>query len=333
VFQYLMGVSGVPGMLADVLGPLKSHHWLFLLATALITMMFGMVLEGLPAAVVLIPVVFPIAEKMGIDPIHFNIVQTAAVGIGLFLPPMGVGLLMALRFANLTVGQALALLHAVCRGAAGRADADHPAARPVAVPAEERPASSSDVQATLVTVNRWCLPSRAVQEIDWPLPRTDQGRADRRHHRDAVLVEALVGRIDQLEGAGVAVIRLEGHGRAHAHHVARHLRRIDDLRALELVEQLLRHVGQALHRGVGEIGQPLVIGGADDDLGNRTGCGPWLQPTPPVPGAPNRPADGRRPSAGSALIFSLFRPGDHVADDVVGLDRGALSRGRAASRR
>jgi len=105
VFQYLMGVSGVPVLLADVLGPLKSHHWLFLLATALITMMFGMVLEGLPAAVVLIPVVFPIAEKMGIDPIHFNIVQTAAVGIGLFLPPMGVGLLMALRFANLTVGQ------------------------------------------------------------------------------------------------------------------------------------------------------------------------------------------------------------------------------------
>ena len=61
------------------------------MCTAFITMMFGMVLEGLPAAVVLIPVVFPIAEKMGIDPIHFNIVQTAAVGIGLFLPPMGVG--------------------------------------------------------------------------------------------------------------------------------------------------------------------------------------------------------------------------------------------------
>ena len=105
IFQYLMGVSGVPKLLAEVLGPLKSQPWLFLICTALITMMFGMVLEGLPAAVVLIPVVFPIAEEMGIDPIHFNIVQTAAVGIGLFLPPMGVGLLMALKFANLTVGQ------------------------------------------------------------------------------------------------------------------------------------------------------------------------------------------------------------------------------------
>ena len=42
---------------------------------------------------------------MGIDPIHFNIVQTAAVGIGLFMPPMGVGLLMALRFAKLNVSE------------------------------------------------------------------------------------------------------------------------------------------------------------------------------------------------------------------------------------
>jgi C4-dicarboxylate transporter, DctM subunit len=105
VFQYIMGVSGVPILLAQVLAPLHDMPWLFLICTALITMLFGMVLEGLPAAVVLIPVVFPIAEKMGIDPIHFNIVQTAAVGIGLFLPPMGVGLLMALKFANLTVGQ------------------------------------------------------------------------------------------------------------------------------------------------------------------------------------------------------------------------------------
>ena len=105
IFQYLMGIQGVPKLLGEMLAPLKEHPYLFLFGTAFITMMFGMILEGLPAAVVLIPVVFPIAEKMGINPIHFNIVQTAAVGIGLFLPPMGVGLLMALKFANVSVGQ------------------------------------------------------------------------------------------------------------------------------------------------------------------------------------------------------------------------------------
>jgi tripartite ATP-independent transporter DctM subunit len=104
-FQYLMGVSGVPHLLGELLRPLESAQWLFLLGVGLITMLFGMVLEGLPAAVVLIPVVFPIATRIGINPIHFDIVQTAAVGIGLFLPPMGVGLLMALRFAEVPVGQ------------------------------------------------------------------------------------------------------------------------------------------------------------------------------------------------------------------------------------
>ncbi|HYM01582.1 MAG TPA: TRAP transporter large permease [Stellaceae bacterium] len=105
VFQYLMGVSGVPVLLARLLEPLAGTHWLFLSGVALLTMLFGMVLEGLPAAVVLIPVVFPIATKLGINPVHFDIVQTAAVGIGLFLPPLGVGLLMTLRFARISVGR------------------------------------------------------------------------------------------------------------------------------------------------------------------------------------------------------------------------------------
>ena len=105
VFQYLMGLSGMPEFLGRALGPLQSTPWLFLTAVALLTLVFGMLLEGLPAAVVLIPVVFPIATKIGINPVHFDIVQTAAVGIGLFTPPLGVGLLMALRFANVTVWQ------------------------------------------------------------------------------------------------------------------------------------------------------------------------------------------------------------------------------------
>ena len=105
IFQYLLGLSGAPEFVAMVLGPLESRPWLFLTGVAFMTLLFGMVLEGLPAAVVLIPVVFPIATKIGIHPVHFDIVQTAAVGIGLFTPPLGVGLLMALRFADVSVGQ------------------------------------------------------------------------------------------------------------------------------------------------------------------------------------------------------------------------------------
>jgi tripartite ATP-independent transporter DctM subunit len=105
VYQFLMGMLGVPAMLGETLKPLEATPALFLFAVSLIVILFGMVLEGLPAAVVLVPVVFPVAKKIGIHPIHFNIVLTAAVGIGLFLPPIGVGLLMALRFAGISVGR------------------------------------------------------------------------------------------------------------------------------------------------------------------------------------------------------------------------------------
>jgi C4-dicarboxylate transporter, DctM subunit len=105
VYQFLMGMLGVPVLLGELLRPFQATPWLFLLAVSVIVILFGMVLEGLPAAVVLIPVVFPIAKSIGIHPVHFNVVLTAAVGIGLFLPPIGVGLLMALRFADISVGE------------------------------------------------------------------------------------------------------------------------------------------------------------------------------------------------------------------------------------
>src|SRR5262245_62476904 len=105
IYQFLMGMLGVPAMLGEVLRPLESTPWLFLLAVSVLVMLFGMVLEGLPAAVVLIPVVFPISKQIGIHPVHFATVLTAAVGIGLFLPPVGVGLLMALRFVDLSMAR------------------------------------------------------------------------------------------------------------------------------------------------------------------------------------------------------------------------------------
>src|SRR5438093_1491169 len=102
---FLPGMLGVPALLGEFLRPLYATPWLFLVAVSVLVMLFGMVLEGLPAAVVLIPVVFPISRQIGIHPVHFATVLTAAVGIGLFLPPIGVGLLMALRFADVSIGR------------------------------------------------------------------------------------------------------------------------------------------------------------------------------------------------------------------------------------
>src|SRR5258708_14604509 len=55
VYQYLMGVSGVPRLLGQGLGPLKTHPWLLLIRTAGLRCLVRLLLEGLPAAVRLNP--------------------------------------------------------------------------------------------------------------------------------------------------------------------------------------------------------------------------------------------------------------------------------------
>ena len=53
--------------------------------------LLGSVLEGIPAIVLLGPLLFPIARQVGIHEVHYAMVVTLAMGIGLFAPPFGVG--------------------------------------------------------------------------------------------------------------------------------------------------------------------------------------------------------------------------------------------------
>lgn len=98
IYQYIMVSLGVPELflgLFKALSPLASF-----LVVSFITLLFGLVMEGLPAAVILLPVVFPVIVAKGINPIHFCVVLTLAASIGLFLPPTGAGLLLCLRLTN-----------------------------------------------------------------------------------------------------------------------------------------------------------------------------------------------------------------------------------------
>jgi TRAP-type C4-dicarboxylate transport system permease large subunit len=51
----------------------------------------GSVLEGIPAIVLLGPLLFPIAAELNINEVHYSMVAVLAMGIGLFAPPFGVG--------------------------------------------------------------------------------------------------------------------------------------------------------------------------------------------------------------------------------------------------
>jgi tripartite ATP-independent transporter DctM subunit len=105
VIAWMLAVAQVPAAILAGMQAISAGPITFLVLNAVLFILLGAVLEGLPAVVILVPAFLPVVKQMGIDLIHYSIVVTAATGIGLFLPPIGVGLLMALRFANISVGQ------------------------------------------------------------------------------------------------------------------------------------------------------------------------------------------------------------------------------------
>jgi C4-dicarboxylate transporter DctM subunit len=106
-FSWIMAVEQVPTQLAGVMLSVSSQPWVFFVICTVIFVVLGAILEGLPAVIICLPIFLPIALKLGIDPLHFSIVVVAAIGLGLFLPPVGVGLYIACAFANLRVDQTI----------------------------------------------------------------------------------------------------------------------------------------------------------------------------------------------------------------------------------
>lgn len=67
----------------------------FLLVTVAVMIVVGFILEGIPAILIAAPILLPIATRLGVDPLQFGIILTMAVGIGVFLPPIGIGYYVA----------------------------------------------------------------------------------------------------------------------------------------------------------------------------------------------------------------------------------------------
>ncbi len=91
---YVLTLQQIPHALAEIMVSLSSAHgtWLFLLLTVLILIFMGSVLEGAAALIIFGPLLMPVARQLGIDPLHYGIILVIGMGIGLFAPPLGLGL-------------------------------------------------------------------------------------------------------------------------------------------------------------------------------------------------------------------------------------------------
>ena len=99
--------AGVAQNIATFMTGLPGGKIGFMAVTILVFLLLGCVLEGLPAIVLMAPLMFPIAKSIGINDIHYSMVVVTAMNIGLMTPPIGVGFYLACRIGNVSPDEAI----------------------------------------------------------------------------------------------------------------------------------------------------------------------------------------------------------------------------------
>jgi len=99
--------SGFAFELTAMITDLPGGWMTYMIVSILIFMILGCVLEGLPAIVLLAPIMFPIARTLGINDIHYSMVVVVAMNIGLMAPPIGIGFYIACKIGNVSPDEAM----------------------------------------------------------------------------------------------------------------------------------------------------------------------------------------------------------------------------------
>lgn len=94
--------SGFSAALVDMISEIPGGAIGFMIITIVTFIVLGSVLEGIPAIVLFGPLMFPLAEMLGIHPVHYAMVVILAMGIGLFAPPLGVGFYAACAISKVS---------------------------------------------------------------------------------------------------------------------------------------------------------------------------------------------------------------------------------------
>ena len=95
VFGWLLTVNQVPATIVDWLTGLHLPGWSLLLAINVLLLVVGCFLDPLSAILLLSPLLVPLVTAIGVDPIHFGIIVTVNLSIGLFHPPFGINIFVA----------------------------------------------------------------------------------------------------------------------------------------------------------------------------------------------------------------------------------------------
>ncbi len=100
LFGWILAAETVPEIVAKGMTSVTRNPILILLLINILLLFTGTIMETLAAIILLTPILLPLAQSIGIDPIHFGIIMVVNLNIGLATPPLGVCLIVASPIAG-----------------------------------------------------------------------------------------------------------------------------------------------------------------------------------------------------------------------------------------
>ncbi len=103
LFSWILAYFDVPQQVADFILATSQNPLVFLIFVNILLLVVGMFMEANAALVMLLPVLFPISNQLGIDPVHFSVVVALNLCIGLITPPVGLCLNLTCLMARVSL--------------------------------------------------------------------------------------------------------------------------------------------------------------------------------------------------------------------------------------
>lgn len=103
LFGWVLAIERLPQMVVDIMLSISEQPWVILLLINIILLIVGLFLEPFAAILIMVPVLLPVATAIGVDPVHFGLIVSFNLVIGLITPPVGITLFIVSSISNLSV--------------------------------------------------------------------------------------------------------------------------------------------------------------------------------------------------------------------------------------
>lgn len=110
MLSFVMTFERIPHQIAETIVQYAPNWILFVLLVNIVFLVLGMVMDALPAIIVFLPIIVPVAVSLGMEPIHLGILVEANVGLGMITPPVGICLYVACGISKIPIEKSIKAL-------------------------------------------------------------------------------------------------------------------------------------------------------------------------------------------------------------------------------